>query len=410
MWDIESQGASDKNHSKDDPTPQPASHVSGAALPQNEGTLVLNTMATTWNAVGSSTVPGRSSVGELEEPSNCVQEEYCEQLDTIRRTSSPAHSSLCPSQSASQVMKRALGPGNPNLLCRSKYFKDQLQLHTEAAGSVFDYGVASDANEEAGSCHDDLTMYRGAMSTQAGGCLLAHQEHNLGSEYGDGGSVGSFSPVPDVPAHAHSLYDIDSLCEPWPSAGWIYNEPVHREACDMTDLSGLAAFPALQPTTGMTLDSGADLNYFSTPGLDSVPDFDCDLAPAEVTHDGFFVPAFWETHPPASSYLDHPVPGGSGGILLGFDGSSGSALPSDVFLEDQAQDEFIDHAYPAESLDSFSRGRALLDAVAAGDPSTTSSEASEPRVVFGSLKVPTMSQVEEDVAKNLRGHWLPQRL
>lgn len=410
VWDIESLAGKDDKPATVDIRTELGSQNSDATSPRNGGTVVLNTLATNWNTVGSSTIPER-----LAESDDHLQE----RPDFVKRTVSP---SLCPSQSVSQAMHDPLRSRTPKR-CRSKYFRQLQQSPAEAKEPLaMDVDMTNENNADQytahlqpGTCADDSDVRpmfgEDSSSAFLNDHITAHRAQDYTVDTSFISSAGELAPYSGPTTEVYSG-------ERWPPADYDDDDMAFSDADRLGE-----TLPLTQSDVDIHYGSdGYDVAYPLAVDLDYPSDVRYDYAFMELESGEPARSAHWDTYTPATldsnSYADFEeinalpdlefqsaMPSDADGSTWEHE-STRMALPSAATLEEWPQYEIINSPTQAEPFFHDQTPQCASSDVA---PSDTPSEVSEPHVMVGSLKVPTAYQVEEDVAKHLRGHWLPQR-
>lgn len=429
VWDIESQGSRKELATSDRETDKGLRDLQ-ANNRQTDGTLILNIPANKWNAAEPSTVLQDSAYIEVLEDSNPSLDCRSKQDFTTGGARPPSRSSLCPSQSISEVVRRSIAPG----FAGPSHF--QIPEIIPEDGSTDD--VTPDAVPAPGYGH-------------------LKSDTAMDSSYSD------FEPVPvaQIPtgAHAgdnttdtHQWFDHrdcsllicgddnlsfttsvqqDSICDRALNLGLdFYGTPV------MTDVPGPQSVAALTqpPTVPSILDMALDTNDYETCDLwindpgNTLAHYDLNfrhesyVGPARsgdwrvlATDDSFSEGRDTKCCDDESSLYESArrpsyVCYGNDPFLYTqfFESEIGTtSFPLEALRHQPSAIELVDPGYQEMTL---SQHQAPIETTSSAGLLDTASEASNSRVASGCLKLPTVSEVEEDVAKRLQGHWLPQRL
>lgn len=435
IWDIESRGDEDVKSTEGDTPIAATSHDPQSALSHENGTLILNILTSRWNAPDSNAAIDHRLVTPCTLGSPTAAQDLVSRQEFRKRTSSPSRSSLCPSQSVSQATRPAVQPGPDDSFVCSNYFQQHKQLALEVrAIDISDLSASratfSGENDDISSlAHDsDHRFPRPAEFVPTAADLDPPILDHLAQ---DAGAVGSFSN--NDPPYINTAMQDYSFDDPLSVLGQSYDDGGlldSRTYGSGLALSGFATPPSIGDV-GLVSDwqNGIDLFAYSDGFLGANyehtrPGMEDDISTRSATRN---------TCDPAPSYFDVSLDVASGDEESQYDPqncndenfgdavrqptdasgwsyeSANVTLPSDVVLEDRYK--LDDPPLPADPSIFYSHNAPTPSYPEVGTDSLSQPyEASEPSIAIGSLKIPTLSQVEEDVARHLQDHWSPQRL
>ncbi|KAJ3559826.1 hypothetical protein NM688_g100 [Phlebia brevispora] len=407
VWDIELEGNS-----------LPRSSVDPAASEQKNSTVILNTRVVQWNASEA----GRQHTFVLASRSRTISAEFQGVQDSPRPTPSASaghsmhvdhlasitslapsqHASLAPSQSASQVNRPSTSSGGsdarPALVLRhSKYFRNPLPYNVLNETAVAplppvtptsSYQAPFQNSPRRDLCSVVLTAHDSETAPQ----LPYNVPVCLGSDHAMGDTALGVLRLSAAPEHIEGRSELLALNDDLNDVQYSLNDP---------DCESLATYDPEEPVAN---PRSTDFDVY-----DQQPDFPRSSSISAMTgFDPYMDPEgdYYTASQFSSSWQSDVVWYPATPIYYDQEFSSQQAGDGDGFI---SQHSFMSN-YDSATIPSLDPSTQTF--VGPDDPFdnwyATPSGQSDFEVYRDEF--PTVSRVEEDVAKQLRGHWRPQKL